>query len=55
MAKLMWHDARGVAGRMTHLMQVVAKSTNQRLFGEWAGQEVSIGGQRIEGAKEAQA
>ncbi len=40
---------------MTDLVQVIAELTNERFFGERAGQEPSIGGQRIEGAKESQA
>ena len=55
MSKLMRHDARGEAERVTHLVQVVAELTNERFFGAWTGQEPSIGRQRIEGAKESEA
>ena len=51
MSKLMRHDARGEADRVTDLVQIVAELTNERFFGEWAGQEPSIGGQRIEGSE----
>src|SRR5258707_14960097 len=51
----MRHEAGGEAEGMTHLVQEVAELTNQCLFGERACQEASMGRQRIEGAKEAQA
>ncbi len=55
MSKLVRHDARGEAERVTDLVQVIAELTNERFFGERASQEPSIGGQRIEGAKESEA
>jgi hypothetical protein len=36
-------------------MQVIAELTNKRFFAVRAGEEPSIGGQQIEGAKESQA
>ena len=54
MSKLMRHEARGEAQRVTHLVQVVAELTNECIFGERACQEPSIGRQRIEGAKESE-
>ena len=55
MPELMRHNARGQVERMADLMQVVAELTHDGFLGEGAGQEPSIGGQRIEGAKESQA
>ncbi len=40
---------------MTHLVQVVAELAHESLLGARASQQETIGGQRIEGAKEAQA
>ena len=54
-SKLVRDEAGGEAERMTDLVQVVAELAHQRCFGEGASQEPTIGGQRIEGAKEAQA
>src|SRR6266404_7493504 len=54
-SKLVRHEAGGEAECMTDLVQVVTELTNQGCFGEGASQEPSIGGQRIERAKEAQA
>ena len=53
MAKLMRHNARGEVQRVTHLVQVVAELAHQRVLGGWASQQETIGGQGIEGAKEA--
>jgi hypothetical protein len=54
-AKLVWDDAGGKAERVADLMQVIAELTNECLFGAWAGQEPSIGRQRIQGTKELEA
>jgi hypothetical protein len=35
---------------MTDLMQVIAELTNECFFAAWAGQEPSIGRQRVEGS-----
>src|SRR6516164_4261147 len=51
----MRHQARGEAEGMTNLVKEVAELTDQRWLGGGARQEPSIGGQRIEVAKEAQA
>src|SRR5437870_1211257 len=51
----MRHDASGEVERMADLVQVVAELTNERFFGERAGQEPSISRQGIEGTKESQA
>jgi hypothetical protein len=53
MAKLMRHDARGEAERVTYLVQIVAELTNERFFSARVSQEPFIGRQRIEGAKES--
>ena len=49
----MGDDLDGEVDGMTDLMQVIAELTNECVFAAWAGQEPSIGGQRIEGAKES--
>ena len=51
----MRNDAGGEAEGMADLMQVIAQLTNQGLFPACAGQEPSIGRQRIQGTKECQA
>src|ERR1700674_4376882 len=51
----MRHEASGEAERIAELVQVVAELTNERFFGERAGQEPSISRQRIEGTKESEA
>ena len=48
-------EAGGEAECMTHLMQVVAELAHQGLLAARASQQETIGGQGIEGAKEAQA
>ena len=53
MSKLVRHEASGEAERVTHLVQVVAELAHQRVLGGWASQQETIGGQGIEGAKEA--
>jgi hypothetical protein len=40
---------------MTDLMQVITQVVKERVFGAWAGQEPSIGGQRIQRTKETEA
>ena len=52
MAKLMRDDARGEADGMTDLMKVIAELTNECFFGQRASEKLSVGGQRIEEAKE---
>ena len=54
-SKLVRHDASGEAEAMTDLVQVIAELADQRFLGGWARQQETIGGQRIQGAKEAQA
>ena len=55
MSKLVRDEAGGEAERVTYLVQVVAELAHQRVLGGWASQKETIGGQGIEGAKEAQA
>jgi hypothetical protein len=55
MTKLMRNDAGGEAEGMADLMQVITQLTNQGFFAACAGQEPSIGRQRIQGTKECQA
>ena len=49
----MRHDTRGKAKRMADLVQVIAELTDERFFGERAGQEPPVARQRIEGTKES--
>ena len=51
----MRNDAGGEAERVADLMQVITELTNERFFGAGAGQESSIGRQRVEGTKESEA
>jgi hypothetical protein len=55
MSQLMRNDAGGEAERVADLMQVITELTNERFFGAGAGQESSIGRQRVEGTKESEA
>src|ERR1035437_2915518 len=49
----MGDDLDGGVDGMTDQMQVIAELTNEGFFAAWAGQEPSIGGQRVERAKES--
>src|ERR1700741_1141346 len=53
--KLVRDDAGGKAERVADLMQVIAELTNECFFGARAGQETSIGRQRIQRTKETKA
>jgi hypothetical protein len=52
---LMRDDARRQAKGMAGLMQVIAELTNECFFGVGTRQEQTVGGQRIQGAKKAEA
>ena len=54
MTKLMRNDAWRQAEGVAELMQVITELTNERFFGAGAGQEPSIGRQRIRGTKESE-
>ena len=55
MPELMRDDAGGKAERMADLMEVITKVTKERVSGAGTGQEPSIGRQRIQETKEAEA
>ena len=54
-AKLVWNDASGDFQRVTNLMQIIAKLTNEGVLGAAPCQESAVRRMRIEETKESQA